>query len=112
MFCDHSCVTTSVCDCSPNCTVYSTLPHSQGNIHLKPTAIETRFKAGDMVAVGNTIVVAQHRGSHLVLCCADTADVIGSIDVTDLCGIYRECMGAACTCGFVGSTPTICIVYD
>lgn len=52
--------------------------------------METRFKTGDMVAVGNTVIVAQHRGSNLVLCGAERADVIGSIDVTDLCSIYRE----------------------
>lgn len=76
---------------------------------MKSTAIETMFKAGDMVAVGNTIVVAQHRGSNLVLCCADTADVIGNIDVTDLCSIYSECMGAVCMCDYT-SYIQICIV--
>lgn len=64
---------------------------TQGNITVTlPPKMETRFKTGDMVAVGNTVVVAQRRGSHLVLCCVDTADVIGSIDVTDLCSIYGE----------------------
>lgn len=57
---------------------------------MKLPIMETKLKTGDMVAVGNTVVVAQHRGSHLVLCCADTIDVIGSIDVTDLCSIYGE----------------------
>lgn len=66
---------------------------------MKPSEMESRFKTGDMVIVGNTVIVAQRRGSHLVLCCADTADVIGSIDVTDLCSIYGEFTP---TCGFEG----------
>lgn len=57
---------------------------------MKPPDMETRFKTGEMVAIGNTVVVTQHRGSHLVLCCANTTDVIGSIDITDLCSIYGE----------------------
>ena len=69
--------------------------------------METRFKTGDMVAVGNTVVIAQHRGSHLVLCSADTADVIGNIDISDLCSIYREWVW----CVFVGSrTDHTCVL--
>ena len=47
-----------------------------------------KFLINEMVFVKDTVVISQYRSSKLILCDSSTKQVIGNIDVTDLCSIY------------------------